>query len=445
MFDFLSQSLTSLFSKITGRDRLTDQNIQEVLTSLEQSLIDSDVPYEIAREFIGQVRQDAIGKKVYASLKPAEQFMKIVHDKLLGLLTDQAGEAAFTFQMPATIMMMGLQGSGKTTSIAKLAKLIADAAQKRGKSRTIMLASVDFYRPAAIDQLEILSKQIGARFYRSTSTNPVRAAIDIYQEAQRIGCDLLFLDTAGRMHIDSPLVQELQEIDKALKPKYKLLVMDAMVGQESLSVAREFDKQVGFMGAILTKMDSDTRGGVALAFRASLKKPILYVGTGEKVDDIEQFHPERIAQRIIGMGDMMSLIEKAEAKIKQDEQKMLYESLSQGRLTLMDFAKQMEMMSQLGSLSSIVKYLPGAASLKLSPEMIEKGEVEIKKFKAIIGSMTPKERIYPKLLDASRKRRIAGGAGVAVSDINSLLQRFEQSQQLVKMFNKMDKNPFLRR
>jgi signal recognition particle subunit SRP54 len=367
--------------------------------------------------------------------------MKIVHDKILEFLGGSSTEA-FSFQLPATIMVMGLQGAGKTTTIAKLAHLIKEQAQARGKTRRIMVASVDFYRPAALDQLEVLAKKADVLFYRSDKTDPVVASEDIVKKAQQESIDVLLLDTAGRLHIDSAMLDELKRIDAKIKPKYKLLVIDAMSGQESLKVAQSFHDAVGFMGAILTKMDSDTRGGVAFAFRYALKKPILYAALGEKIGDLEPFRPERMTSRIMGMGDIQTLIEKAEQKIKQSEQDSLARSMAQGSITLEDFAQQMDMVNKLGSLSSIMKYLPGMGSMNMTPEMLEKGEQEMKKFKAIVSSMTLKEKRYPKVLDASRKKRIASGAGVTVTDVNALLTRFEQSQQFVKMFKKMGKDRF---
>ena len=307
------------------------------------------------------------------------------------------------------------------------------------------VASVDFYRPAAIDQLEILAKQVGAVFYRSPLTDPIAAAQDCVKHYQQQACDILFLDTAGRLHVDNEMLNELKVIADRIKPKYKLVVIDSMTGQESLAVARAFDEKIGFMGAILTKLDSDTRGGVAFAFRYALKKPILFITVGEKSSDLEYFRPERMTSRIMGMGDVATLIEKADEKIKKSEQDAMAKTMAQGKITLEDFAKQMDMMGRLGSLSSLMKYIPGMGSLNLSPEMIEKGEAEMKKFKAIISSMTPKERIVTQLLDGSRKKRIAAGAGVQVADVNALLTRFEQSQQFMKTLKNMDKGLFSRK
>lgn len=436
MFEFLSQKFTDIFTRITGHDRLTEKNIEETLSKVSDALIEADVPYDVVQNFMQQVKQEVVGQKLFASLKPSEMLMKIIHDKLLSFLGGQSSQD-FTFDIPSVIMMIGLQGSGKTTTIAKIAYQIKQAAIKRGKERKILLASADFYRPAAIDQLEILAKQAGVDFYRSDNKNVVAAAEDILKWAKQKSYDLLFLDTAGRLHIDNDMLKELKEIDQKIKPKYKLLVVDSMTGQESLQVAKTFDQEIGFLGAVITKMDSDTRGGLAFGFRYALKKPIIYTATGEKLQDLEHFKPERVASRIIGMGDMMSLVEQAQEKIKQKDQKAMYDSMSQGKLTLENFAQQIDMVSKLGSLSNIIKYLPGVSTANISQDMIQKGEGEIRKFKAIISSMTLKERRYTKLLDTSRKNRIAKGAGVQVSDINVLLNRFEESQKFVKIFKKM--------
>ena len=444
MFDFLSHKISSIFSRLGTEKKLTQETIKHSLEQVHDALLEADVPFDVVKEFTKEIEKAALGVQLTASLRPGEMLAKIVHDKMLHFLGGASSQTSFAFDIPSTVMVIGLQGSGKTTTVAKLAQYAQDQAKKRGKTRKVMVASVDFYRPAAIDQLEILAGQVGALFYRSPLTQPVAAAQDIMQQAQKERVDILFLDTAGRLHVDDAMLDELQIIHERVKPKYTFLVIDAMTGQESLSVAQTFDKKIGFMGAILTKMDSDTRGGVAFAFRYALKKPLLFVTVGEKSVDLEQFRPERMVSRIMGHGDVATLMERAEEKIKKSDQDALERSMSQGKLTLDDFAKQMDMMGKLGSLSSIMKYLPGMGSLALSPEMLEKGETEMKKFKAIIYSMTPKERRVTKLLDGSRKKRIAQGAGVDVADVNSLLTRFEQSQQMMKTLKNMDRS-FLRK
>ncbi len=435
MFDLLSSKFSSIFSRFRG-NQLTKQSLEEALTKVRDALLEADVPYDTIEQFIAEVEEQALNQKLVGSLKPAEHLVKIVHDKLVNFLGGTATNG-FSFQLPATIMVMGLQGSGKTTTIGKLAYLIKQQAQARKKQRTIMVASVDFYRPAAIDQLEILAKQAGVLFYRSAETDPRKAAQDIKQEARKQGVDVLLVDTAGRLHIDDQMLDELKNLDTIVKPSYKLLVLDAMTGQESLSVAQAFNERIGFMGTLLTKMDSDTRGGVAFAFRYTLKKPIIYAATGEKLEDIEPFRPERMASRIMGMGDMQTLLEQAEQKIDKNEQERVAQSLKKGNFTLEDFASQLSMMGKLGSLSTIARYMPGMGALKMTPEQLEQGEKELKMFKAIIGSMTPKERRVPKILDGSRKKRIALGAGVSPTEVNLLLTRFEQSAQFAKLVKKM--------
>ncbi len=440
MFDFISKKFSSIFSGIKGAGYLTEANLQKTFDSVKDALLEADVPYDLVETFIASIKKEVVGQKVLESLKPDEQLLKIINDKLIDFLGGK-GQVSHTFQLPSVVMVMGLQGSGKTTSIAKMAYLVEKQAQQRGKTRRILLGSVDFYRPAAIDQLEVLSKQLHADFYRAQSTDPVTAAQEIYKKFKNEGYELLFLDTAGRLHVDSTMLQELQNIDAHLEPRYKLLILDAMTGQESLNVAQAFDQSIGFKSAILTKMDSDTRGGAAFAFRYALKKPIAYVGTGEKLDDFEQFHPERAAGRMLGMGDLQSLVEKANEKIKQSEQDKMAQSMMSGSMTLEDFASQLGMINKLGSLSKVMKFMPGMGS-QVSDTMIEQGEKEMNKFKAIISSMTKKERIYPKILNASRKQRVAKGAGVKVQEINLLLQRFEQLKQYAKLFKK--RGPFSR-
>ena len=337
MFDFLSQKFSSIFSTLTGRAKLSEDNIQEVLQKVKDALIEADVPYELVQEFTQGIKEDAVGKKIIKSLKPGEQFIKVVHERLIQFLGGQ-DNAHFSFQIPSVTMIMGLQGSGKTTTLGKLASYVQKQAKKRDKTRRVLLASVDFYRPAAVDQLEILSKQVGVSFYRAKDQDPVRAAKEIINYAKASRFEIVFLDTAGRLHIDNKMLQELQQIDLSIRPKYKILVLDSMTGQESLNVAKAFDQEISFHSAILSKMDSDTRGGAAFAFRYALKKPILFVGVGEKIDDIELFRPSRVANRILGMGDILSLIEKAEEKIEKSEQESLYQSFSRGKMNLQDFA-----------------------------------------------------------------------------------------------------------
>lgn len=433
MFDFLSQKFSSLFSHLSESKTLTQDNIAQTIDSVQAALLEADVPYNVVVQFIESVKNEVIGQKIINKLKPAEQLMKVVQDKLIDFLGGQ--DKAFSFSFPATIMVMGLQGSGKTTTIGKLAYKIKKDAEKNNNAKKILVGSIDFYRPAAIDQLEILAKQVGITFYRAKSTDPIFAAKEIYAFAQHNSYDIMLLDTAGRLHIDNTMLQELQEVDALLQPTYKFLVLDAMTGQESLAIAQAFEGIIGFHGAILTKMDSDTRGGAAFAFRFVLKKPIVFVGEGEKVTDLNLFYPDRAAERILGMGDIRGLIEQAEEKIAVAEQEKAEKAFKSGSFSLQDFADQMAMMNKLGSLSQLLKYMPGMG-MKISPEMIQKGETELIKFRAIISSMTPKERLNENVLNNSRMHRIAQGAGVGIEDVSILLKRFEEAKQYAKLLSK---------
>lgn len=434
MFNFLSEKFSGVLSWLKDKGRLTQENINDAINQVRTALLDADVPYDIVESFLQEVQKEVLGQKVQTALNPGQHFIKIVHDKVLDFLGGKNTVSPLSFQFPSIIMVMGLQGSGKTTTIAKLAHLVLEQAKKKGKLRKILLASVDYYRPAAIEQLEILADKIGAHFYKAKQTDPVKAALEIADYFKEHSYELLFLDTAGRLHVDDTLMQELATINAKLTPKYKYLVLDAMTGQESLNVAKAFNNAIGFDHAILTKLDSDARGGAAFGFRYALKKPIMFVGVGEKIEDLEPFIPERMTSRILGMGDIMTLIEKATEHIPVSEEESLTKNLLKGSFTLKDFAEQMSMVDRFGSLQKITNYLPGAN--KLSPEMIEKSQTEIKRFRAIISSMTLKEKLVPEVIDTSRKKRIAQGSGVAIQDVNQLLQRYEQAKEFMKMFKK---------
>jgi signal recognition particle subunit SRP54 len=435
MFDLLSRTFSSVFSGLSGKSILEQADIDAALIQVKDALLQADVPYDLVETFTAQVAQQAVGRKIVGKLKPEEQLLKLVHDTLLDFFGGKRA-AEFSFQIPSTVMVMGLQGSGKTTSIAKMVQFVQKQAAKRGKKRSVLMASVDFYRPAAVEQLRQLSVSVQADFYAATSTNPVKAAQEIELYRKNNGYDHLFLDTAGRLHVDSALLQELKDIDAHLQPKYKLLVLDSMTGQQSLAVARSFEQAVGFQSAILTKMDSDTRGGAAFSFRYALKKPVLFVGVGEKVDDLDLFYPERAVSRILGMGDIATLLERAEQKIQVDQQEQMSKAMLSGKMTLNDFAQQMDMVNKMGSLTSLAKYIPGMGAGAISSTELERGEMEMKRFRAIINSMTLKERLNHLILNDSRKNRVARGAGVGVDQVNQLLQRFEESQQYVKLLSK---------
>ena len=437
MFDFLSHKFNGVLSWLKGKGTLTEKNIDDALNQVKDSLLEADVPFELVETFLNQIKNEAVGKKLTSSLNAGQQLIKIVHEKLLDFLGGQNFLTSVSFQIPSVSLVMGLQGSGKTTTIAKIANYILKQAEKRGKKRRILLASVDFYRPAAIDQLKILASQVGVDFYEAQNSNVLNAAEEIHKYFKVNNYELLFLDTAGRFHIDNEMMHELKEINRKLSPKHKFLVLDAMTGQESLRVARSFDEHIGFDSAVLSKMDSDTRGGAAFSFKYALKKSISFIGSGEKIEDLEPFIPERMASRILGMGDILTLIEKASDKFDQKEQESVTNRMLSGRFTLQDFANQLGMVNKMGSLQKIAGFLPGMGAV--SQKKKKKGQLEMKQFKAIISSMTPKEREIPQILDGSRKLRIAKGSGVKVQDVNSLLQRFEQSKQFVKMFKKTGK------
>jgi signal recognition particle subunit SRP54 len=442
MFEQLASNFSSLFSRLTGQSKLTEQNIAQVFRSLQDALLDADVPQDVVDAFLSSVRTDVVGQKLTtASLKPGEQFAKIVYDRLVDFLGAKQSQEFF-LSYPARIVVLGLQGSGKTTSLAKLAYYAKEQMPKEGKKKTILMASVDVYRPAAIEQLEILARQLEVSFYRSTSSNPIQATRDIMAYQANNKFDLLLFDTAGRLHVDQEMIKEVQELMPIVNPTHKLLVLDSMIGQESLTVAKNFDQAIGFDGALLTKMDSDTRGGAAFAFRYSLGKPIVFVGVGERAEDLEPFRAERVARRIIGMGDLQGLIERAETKIKDHEKEGLEKAFTKNKLTLEDFAQHLALVERMGPLENLLKQLPMVAGANVAPEMVRQGQAEMKQFKAIISSMTVKERRYPALLDnMPRRQRIARGAGVAVADIKKLLERFEKSQQFVKLFKRWGQFP----
>lgn len=435
MFDFLAKKFSGVLSWLQDRGRLTEKNIDDALQQVHDALLEADVPLKTVTAFLEQVKQDLVGLKIHQALNPGQQVIKAVYDRVLNFLGDKNSLVTPTFAIPSVILIMGLQGSGKTTSLAKIANWTREQAEKRGKKRKILLASVDYYRPAAIEQLRILSQQHGLDFYQAQqSTQPVKAAQEIYDYFKKHSYEFLFLDTAGRLHIDKAMMDELIQINQKLAPKYKFLVLDAMTGQESLQVAQQFDEAIGFDSAVMSKMDSDARGGAAFGFRYLLKKPISFIGSGEKVSDLEPFIPERMASRILGMGDMLTLIEKATSTIDEKHQEDLSKRLMQGTFTLKDFADQISMINQLGSLQTVMRYLPHTRDI--SSDEIERGQVTMKQFKVIISSMTNKERLFPNILDASRKKRIARGAGVGIEDVNALLQRFEESKKMALMLKK---------
>ncbi|MBL4587815.1 signal recognition particle protein [Candidatus Babeliales bacterium] len=447
MFNFLSDRFSGMFDWLNGKSRLTQSDINKAFDQLFDALIDADVPQDLAKTFLTTVTESLKGQDLQKNINPGHYIIKVVQDELAAFLGSKESEKFWPIQYPLTMMVLGLQGSGKTTTTAKIAYAIKEKEAEKGKRKRIIVASVDYYRPAAIDQLEILAQESKIDFYRAEANNPLDAATEIMKYARQQGYDVLIVDTAGRLHVDDVLMQELKDIDKIVRPQKKILVLDAMTGQESLAVAQSFVSTIGFDGAVLTKMDSETRAGAAFSFYYALKKSIFFLGTGEKISDIEPFIPDRIASRIIGMGDFATLIEKTEKALSSESKAKQEDSsrrMMSGGFTLEDFLQQLGYLQNLGSLQKIASYLPGMGSM--TPEMIQKGEKELKKIRAIISSMTPSERINVSLLNGERKRRIAKGSGTTSSEINQMLQKFDQIKQYAKLMknNAQFKNFFKR-
>jgi len=442
VFDFISKKFSSIVNELMRTKKLTATHIDEWLAKVSDGLLEADVSLEVVQAFTASIKQEALGKRIEASLKPGEQLVKIVNDQLITFMGDV--QKPFQFKRPSIVLLMGLQGAGKTTTIAKLAHYVQKESEKVGKRPKILVASVDFYRPAAITQLEQLAHQLKIDFYRATATQAVQASCEIRDYYKRQSFDYLFLDTAGRLHVDDLLMDELAAVKQAINPSVSLLVIDGMTGQEALRVARSFEEKVAFDGAIITKMDSDARGGVAFSFSYALHKRVLFLAEGEKPHDLLPFDAQRMASRILGMGDIATLAERANEKLKQADAHKALDGLEQGRLSLRDFSKQLTMVSQLGSLAQLIKYLPGAMTSGVSTAALQQGEADMKKFRAIFSSMSTKELDGAYRMTDYRKKELAKGAGVAVADLDKLFQRFEQAQQYAKLLknNNFMKNNF---
>ena len=432
MFDSLSSKLQGAFKNLRGLGKISEDNISEALLEVRMALLEADVNFKVAKEFLARVKEKSLGDEVLASVQPGQQIVKIIHDELVTLLGDTNAKLE-TGGNPTCIMMVGLHGAGKTTSSGKLAKLI----KKQG--RQPLLVAADVYRPAAMDQLETLGQQVDVPVLALKGEKDVqKIARAAMEEARAQACNVLIFDTAGRLQIDEDLVQELVDLKGLIKPQEILLVLDAATGQEAVSVATHFDEALGITGSILTKLDGDARGGAALSLKSVTGRPIKFVGVGEKLDEFESFHPERMAGRILGMGDVVSLVEKAAEVIEEDEAARMEEKLRKGEFSLEDFLEQMRAMKKLGPLENIVGMLPGGdAALKDAD--LDKGQAELRRMEALICAMTPKERRQPNILNASRRRRIASGTGVKVSELNSMLNKFFQMQQMMKKMGKMQK------
>ena len=432
MFDSLSSKLQGAFKNLRGLGKISEDNISEALREVRMALLEADVNFKVAKEFLARVKEKSLGEEVLTSVQPGQQIVKIIHDELVTLLGDTNAKLE-TGGNPTCIMMVGLHGAGKTTSSGKLAKLI----KKQG--RQPLLVAADVYRPAAMDQLETLGQQVDVPVLALKGEKDVqKIARAAMEEARAQACNVLIFDTAGRLQIDEDLVQELIDLKGLIKPQEILLVLDAATGQEAVSVATHFDEALGITGSILTKLDGDARGGAALSLKSVTGRPIKFVGVGEKLDEFEAFHPERMAGRILGMGDVVSLVEKAAEAIEEDEAARMEEKLRKGEFSLEDFLEQMRAMKKLGPLENIVGMLPGGdAALKDAD--LDKGQAELRRMEALICAMTSMERRQPNILNASRRRRIAAGTGVKVYELNSMLNKFFQMQQMMKKMGKMQK------
>lgn len=430
MFNNLSDRLSSAISKLRGIGRLTEENIKETVSEVRRALIEADVALSVITDFTDQIKEKALGQEVIKNIRPGDAFIKLVQDELTHILGDQQIELNLKAQRPVVILMSGLQGSGKTTTTAKLAKLLHDTHQKK-----VLLVSTDVYRPAAIDQLETLSTQVNAEFFPSNpSQKPLDIAINAIDHAKKQHIDVVIVDTAGRLHIDDALMDEIAAIKKAINPTETLLVVDSMTGQDAANSAKAFNEQLDITGIILTKIDGDARGGAALSMRMITGKPIKFVGIGEKINALEPFYPDRMASRILGMGDIISLVEQAERTIDKKEADKMAQKLKKGkRFDFNDFLSQLQQMKKMGGMKTLLGKLPGVGQLPAKAESMMDDKLFIK-MEAIIYSMTKKERKFPALVDGSRKRRIAAGSGTEVQDVNKLLKQFAQMQKMLQRF-----------
>ncbi len=430
-FEGLSEKLNGVFSGLKGKGSLTEQDIDSAMREVKLALLEADVNFKVVKEFVASVKEKALGEEVMQSLTPAQQVIKIVDAELTDLMGGAGSKLTFSSSQVTVIMMVGLQGTGKTTTCGKLASWLKTTGKKP------MLCACDIYRPAAIDQLEVVGKQVNTPVYTLRSSNePEVIALAALREAQQKGFDTLIIDTAGRLQIDEELMEELAKIKRIVKPHEILLVVDALTGQDAVNAAQGFNDKLGIDGVIMTKMDGDSRGGAALSVKKVTGKPIKFVGMGEKMDELEPFHPERMASRILGMGDMMSLIEQAETKFDEEQAAKLEKKIRKNKFDLEDFLDQMQQVRNMGGLEKIISMLPGQHTKAMKSVDIEKGEKEFIMMEAIIRSMTKEERRNPSILNASRRKRIAAGSGVAVSKVNSTIKKYEESKKMMKQMMK---------
>jgi len=432
MFDRLTERLSGAVAALTGRGRLTEDNIADALRQVRMALIEADVAVPVVKGFIDAVKVRALGAEVQQSLTPGQVFIKILYDELVKTMGEPGGGLSLRFQPPVVVLLAGLQGAGKTTTAAKLAKLLAEQQKKR-----VLLTSVDVYRPAAITQLERLAGQIGVGFHPVTpGETPVAIARGALEAAQRGVYDVLIVDTAGRLHVDAEMMEEVQAVDRAISAHQRLFVVDSMAGQDAVNAARAFNAALDLTGVILTKADGDARGG-ALSVRQVTGKPILYLGVGEKVEALELFHPERVASRILGMGDVLSLVEQVQRDVDKEKAEKLAKKLKKGQgFDFNDLREQMQQLEKMGGIGALMDKLPGGMAAAAAKAPAQFAGKEVRRQIAIINSMTEAERRKPDLIDGSRKRRIANGSGLQVQDVNRLIKQFLQMQKVMKQFSK---------
>ncbi len=424
LFGSLSERLNHIFSKLTKRGRLTELEIKTAMREVRVALLEADVNLKVAKQFIAEVSEKAVGQEILSSLNPAQQVVKIVNEELIALMGAKNAKLEVSPKLPTVVMMCGLQGAGKTTLCGKLALLL----KKQGKKP--LLVAGDIYRPAAITQLKVVGGQVAVEVFEKGTQSPVKTAKQAIEYARSMNYDTVIIDTAGRLQIDETLMKELEEIKAAVEVTETLLVVDAMTGQEAVNVADTFNQRLEISGVVLTKLDGDTRGGACLSVKAVTGKPIKFIGVGEKVTDLEPFYPDRMASRILGMGDVLSLIEKAQQAITEEDAKKMQQKMRENNFTLTDYLEQFAMMKKMGGAQAMMSMLPGMGKLKVNAEDID--EKKLERTKAIILSMTPQERENPSIIDHKRKRRIAAGSGTSVQEINQLLKQFEQTKLLMK-------------
>lgn len=435
VFSGLGEKLKHVFDKLANRGKLDEYEIKQAMREIRIALLEADVNYNVVKDFIAKISERAKGEEITKSVTPGQQVIKIVNDELTDLMGAKNSKLEVSSKPPTIIMMCGLQGAGKTTMCGKLAALL----KKQGKKP--LLVACDIYRPAAINQLQVVGKNAGAEVFERGTQKPVKIAEQAVKHALSNGFDTVIIDTAGRLHINDDLMRELEDIKKALKPTEILLTVDAMTGQDAVTVATVFNERLDITGVILTKLDGDTRGGAALSIRAVTGKPIKFCGTGEKITDLEPFYPDRMASRILGMGDVVSLVEKAQEAMDDEMMRKMEKRVRDATFTLDDFLIQFESLKKMGGIGEVMQMLPGMSKYNISDKAID--EKRIERFKAIINSMTPKEREHPEIVKSSRRRRISLGSGTSIQEVNQLLKQFEQTRDLMKkMKNNKGKLPF---